>query len=64
MEAIEQSLAATVKFIDKLRFYLIKLPFILVIVPIGFVLEFMICFPFFIICVVDGWFQQSHSRRS
>ena len=41
-------------FRQKISFYLIKLPFILITIIIGFVLEFLIELPFMVMCWLDG----------
>ncbi len=46
------------KFPRKLLFYSVKLPFILMIIPLGFILEFIISFPFIVICTLDHQFQR------
>ena len=35
---------------DKLSFYFIRFPLILIIIPIGFLFEFITTLPFWIIC--------------
>ena len=37
---------------DKFRFYFIRLPLILIIIPIGFIFEFITTLPFWIICQI------------
>ena len=37
---------------DKFRFYCIRLPLILMIIPIGFAFEFITTLPFLIICQI------------
>lgn len=39
---------------DKFIFYFIRLPLILIIIPIGFMFEFITTLPFRIICRVGG----------
>lgn len=38
---------------QKIGFYLIKLPFILVIIVIGFLFEFLLELPFMVMCKLD-----------
>ncbi len=40
-------------FRQKVSFYLVKLPFILVTIVIGFMLEFLLQLPFMIMCKLD-----------
>ncbi|KPJ76013.1 MAG: hypothetical protein AMJ54_13165 [Deltaproteobacteria bacterium SG8_13] len=40
-------------FKQKISFYLIKLPFILVTIIIGFLLEFLLELPFMVMCKLD-----------
>ncbi len=45
-------------FPRKLHFYTVKLPFILMIIPLGFILEFILSLPFIVLCELDRWFQR------
>ncbi|MGD2272465.1 MAG: hypothetical protein PVI06_18840 [Desulfobacterales bacterium] len=39
----------------KIQFYLIKLPFILFLITIGYIFEFLITLPFAVLCALDNW---------
>ncbi len=45
-------------FPRKFLFYTVKLPFILMIIPLGFILEFFISLPFIVICSLDHRLQR------
>ena len=47
-----------------LKFYTIQLPLILIAIPLGFLLEFVITFPFFVFCGIDGLKKKSEKTRS
>lgn len=42
----------------KFLFYTVKLPFILMMIPLGFILEFIVSFPFIVLCTLDHRLQQ------
>jgi hypothetical protein len=46
--------------IRKMEFYLIKLPFILILITFGFLMEFVIELPFLIMCT----FERLDSKRN
>ncbi len=46
-------LARDSSMMQKISFYLVKLPFILVTIIIGFLLEFLIELPFMVMCKLD-----------
>ena len=50
-------------FRQKIGFYLIKLPFMLITIIIGFVLEFLIELPFMVMCTLDRIFGVQKSGR-
>jgi len=41
------------KIYKTLHFYFIKLPFIFIMIPIGFIFEYLITFPFLILTTLD-----------
>ncbi len=44
-----------VKIIFKrLRFYTIKLPFVYLMIPLGFLFEFLVTFPFIVMVAIDA----------
>jgi len=45
-------------FYKKILFYTVKLPFIYLAIPIGFIFEYLITFPYIILCTIDGHFQK------
>jgi len=46
------------KIIRKIEFYLIKLPFILILITFGFLMEFVIELPFLVMCTLERLFNQ------
>jgi len=42
----------------KILFYTVKLPFIYLAIPIGFIFEYLITFPYIVLCTIDGLFQK------
>jgi hypothetical protein len=42
----------------KIQFYLIKLPFILFLIALGFIFEFLITLPFAVLCTLDNWLER------
>ena len=46
-----------------LKFYLVQLPFIYMLIPIGFAFEFIICIPFYVMCALEGMLEQGRYRR-
>lgn len=42
-----------------LYFYLVKLPFVYILVTIGFVFEFLITFPFVVLVSIDTYRQKN-----
>lgn len=46
------------KIIRKMEFYLIKLPFILILITFGFLMEFVIELPFMVMCTLERLFSQ------
>ncbi len=38
-------------------FYTVKLPLILITIPIGFLFDFLIAFPSVILCSIDAWMR-------
>jgi hypothetical protein len=43
---------------EKFMFYVSKLPFILALIMIGFVFDFLIQLPFRVMVAVDGWYRK------
>ena len=41
------------KTLRKIKFYTVNLPLILITIPIGFIFEFIITFPFIVFCALD-----------
>jgi hypothetical protein len=39
-------------------FYTVKLPFIYIAIPTGFVFEYLITFPYMVLCVIDSLCQK------
>ena len=48
---------------QKIGFYLIKLPFILVTIIIGFLMEFLLELPFMVMCKLDRTFSDQQPVR-
>ncbi len=50
-------------FIDpiykKILFYTVKLPFIYIAIPIGFIFEYLVTFPYLILCTLDYLSQKT-----
>jgi hypothetical protein len=42
---------------DRIRFHLVKLPFILLLITFGFIFEFLITLPFIVLCTLDNLFR-------
>lgn len=42
------------KRLKKIKFYTVNLPLILITIPIGFIFEFIITFPYIIFCTLDS----------
>jgi hypothetical protein len=42
---------------DRITFYLVKLPFILLLIIFGFIFEFLITLPFLVLCSLDSYFR-------
>jgi hypothetical protein len=42
----------------KIRFYTIKLPFIYLAIPVGFIFEYLITFPYMVLCTIDCLLQK------
>jgi hypothetical protein len=42
----------------KIHFYMVKLPFIYLAIPIGFIFEYLITFPYLILCAIDSFSQK------
>jgi hypothetical protein len=42
----------------KIIFYTVKLPFIYLAIPIGFIFEYLITFPHLILCTIDSFSQK------
>ena len=43
------------RIIKILNFYMLKLPFVYIMIPIGFVFEFLTTFPFAVMVSIDGF---------
>ena len=43
----------TCKTLKKIKFYTVNLPLIVITIPIGFVFELIVTFPFIIGCAID-----------
>jgi len=50
------------KKLKKIKFYTINLPLIFITIPIGFIFEFIITFPFIIFCMVDSLGQKKRTK--
>jgi hypothetical protein len=46
--------------VRKLEFYLIKLPFLLILITVGFLMEFVIELPFLVMCTLERIFSQKN----
>jgi hypothetical protein len=44
----------TCKTLKKVKFYTINLPLILITIPMGFLFELIVTFPFIICCTIDN----------
>lgn len=40
--------------LKKIKFYTVNLPLILITIPIGFIFEFIITFPYIVFCTLDS----------
>jgi len=41
------------KTLKKIKFYTVNLPLILMTIPMGFIFEFIVTFPFIVCCTLD-----------
>lgn len=48
------------KFLKKLKVVVIDKYMLLLLVPLGFILEFVITAPFFVLCLLDNFFRKKH----
>ena len=46
------------KRLKKIKFYTVNLPLILITIPIGFIFEYIITFPFIVLCTLDSLKQE------
>ncbi len=51
------------RMIKNLHFYLVRLPFIYLAIPIGFIFEFLITFPYVVMCEIDRKCRQKRNRK-
>ena len=49
-----------IKFLKKLKVIIIDKYMLLVLVPLGFILEFLITAPFLVLCALDNLFRKKH----
>ena len=47
----------------KIEYYLLELPFILILIVFGFLMEFLIEAPFIVMCTLDRFFSQRKKRK-
>ncbi len=52
------------KTLRKIKFYTVNLPLILITIPIGFVFEFIITFPFIVFCTIDGMGNRGKFKKN
>lgn len=48
---------------DIAHFYTIRLPFVCVMVPVGFLFEFLVTFPYIVLTAIDGRRQAKRTDR-
>ncbi len=51
------------KTFRKIHFYTVKLPFIFIMVPTGFVFEYLITFPYIVLTSIEGFLSGKARRR-
>lgn len=48
--------------LKKIKFYTVNLPLIFITIPIGFIFEFIITFPYIIFCTLDSMGKELKGR--
>lgn len=49
-----------IKILKKLKVIIIDKYMLLLLVPLGFILEFLVTAPFLILCLLDNFFRKKH----
>ena len=51
------------KLLIKIKLHVLEIPATFVLVPVGFLMEFIVTLPFMVICEIDGFFSKKKLKR-
>jgi len=52
------------KTLKKIKFYTVNLPLIFFMIPVGFIFEFIVTFPFIIFCTLDSMGNRKKTNKN